>query len=150
MDGTGHSRTAIVNGESVTLTSLSTLRSVFSLIALLNSSISFLISRRRSEFWSSGETGLWQSPRLWLSSSSRLPLDRFSSCWSSSFISWFCLVSSSTVAASAWICWVRAVGSWLDSILSIQNNGGYFPESRYRKTFPTDSVKLMGADLVSR
>ena len=81
LDGTGHSRTVVVNGESVALTSLSTLRSVFSFIALLNSSISFLISRRRSEFWSFGETGLWRSPRRWLSpSSSGLPLDRFSSC----------------------------------------------------------------------
>ena len=50
LDGTGHSRIAVVNGESVALTSLSTLHSVFSFIALLNSSISFLISRRRSEF----------------------------------------------------------------------------------------------------
>ena len=58
LDGTGHSRTAVVNGESVALTSLSTFRSVFFFIALLNSSISFLISRKRFEFWSSGETGL--------------------------------------------------------------------------------------------
>ena len=104
-DGTGHSRTAAVKGESVVLTSLSTLWSVFSLIALINLSISFLISRRRSEFYSSREIGLWQSLLLCLSpSSSKLPLDRFSSCWSRNFISWFCLVSSSTVAASAWIC----------------------------------------------
>ena len=40
------------------------------------------------------------------------------------------------MAASAWICWARPVESWLDSILSIQNNGDYFPESWYRKTFP--------------
>ena len=103
-DGIGHSKTAVVKGELVALTSLSTFRSVFSLIALLNSSISFLISRRKPEFWSSREIGLWQSLFLWLSSSSSgFPLDRFSSCWSHSFISWFCLVSSSMVAASAWI-----------------------------------------------
>ena len=57
-NGTGHSRTTAVKGESVALTGLSTLRSVFSLMALLNSSISFLISRRRSRFRSSRERGL--------------------------------------------------------------------------------------------
>ena len=132
-DGTGHSRTAAVKGESVALTSLSTLRSVFSLIALLNSSISFLISQRRSKFRSSGERGLVWSLLLRLSpSSSGLPLDWFSSYCSRSFISWFCLISSSTVAASAWICWAKAVESWLDSIEVVSN---YFVESQYR-TFP--------------
>ena len=136
-DGTGHSRTTAVNGESVTLTNLSSLYSVFTLMALLNSSISFLISRRRSEFWSSGEMGLGRSLLLWLSpSSSGLPLDRFSSCWSRSFISWFCLVSSSTMAASAWICWARAVESWLDSILNIEVDGNYSVESWCRKCSP--------------
>ena len=53
LEGTGHSWTATVNGESVFLTILSKLWSVFSLMAFLNSSISFLISRRRSEFVSS-------------------------------------------------------------------------------------------------
>ena len=52
-DGIGHSRTAIVKGESVALTNLPRLRSVFSLMALLNLSISILISRRRSELCSS-------------------------------------------------------------------------------------------------
>ena len=124
-----------MKGESVALTNLSTLHSVFSLIVLLNSSISFLISRRRSEFCSSGEIGLWRSLLLWLSpSSSGLLLDQFSSYWSRSFISWFCLVSSSMVAASAWTCWARTAESWLDSILSMENDGDYFLESRYRKT----------------
>ena len=141
-DGTRHSRTAVVNGESVALTSLSTLRSAFSLIVLLNSSISFLIFRRRSEFWSSGETGLRWSLLRWLfPSSSGLPLDRFSSYWSRSFIPWFCLVSSSTVAASAWTCWARAAESWLDSISSMENDGDYFLESRYRKTSPQTAPK---------
>ena len=81
-DGTGHLSTAAVKGESVTLTILSTLQSVLSLMAFLSSSISFLISRTRSEFCSSGVVGLWGVPLLWLSPSpSRLPLDRFSSCW---------------------------------------------------------------------
>ena len=43
-DGTGHSKTAVVKGESVALTILSRLQSIFSLMAFLNSSISFLIS----------------------------------------------------------------------------------------------------------
>ena len=87
-DGTGHSRIAVVNGESVALTILSKLRSVFSLMVFLSSSISFLISRRRSEFCSFGEVGPRRSLLLWLSpSSSWLALDRFSSCWSRSLIS---------------------------------------------------------------
>ena len=116
-DDTGHSKTAVVKGESVALTNLSRLRSVFSLMALLNSSISFLISRRRSEFCLSREVGLRRSLFLWLSPSSfELPLDRFSFYWSCSFISWFCLVSSSMVAARAWTCWAKVVESWLNSI----------------------------------
>ena len=122
-DGTRHSSTAAVKGESVALTVLSMLQSVLPLMALLSSSISFLISQRRSEFCSSGVVGLWGVPLLWLSPfPSRLPLDRFSSCWacwtywSRSFISWFCLVSSSMVAAMAWTCWAKAAESGLDSI----------------------------------
>ena len=53
-DGTGHSRIAVVKGESVTLIILYKLQFVFSLMAFLNSSISFLLSRRRILFiWSS-------------------------------------------------------------------------------------------------
>ena len=81
-DSTGHSSTATVKGESIAFTILSTLRSVLSLMALLSSSISFLISRRRSEFCSPGVVGLWGVPLSWLSPSpSEFPLDRFSSCW---------------------------------------------------------------------
>ena len=84
-DDTGHYRTAAIKGESVVLTILSRLQSVFPLMAFLSSSISFLISRKRSEFCSSGPR--W-SLLLWLSpSSSWLTLDRFSSCWSHSLIS---------------------------------------------------------------
>ena len=127
----GHSRTAAVKGESVTLISLSTLRSVFSLIAFLNLSISFLISWKRFAFYSFGEIALWRSLLLWLSPSSfGLPLDRFSSYWSHSFISWFCLVSSSTVAVSAWIFWARAAESWLDSI-RVWKDGNCFFKPQY-------------------
>ena len=116
-NGTGHSRTATINVESVVLTILSKLRSVFLLMAFLSSSISFLISRRRSEFGPSGVAGLRRSLLLWLyPSSSWLVLDQFSSCWRSSLISWFCLVSSSTLAVSVWICRANAVESWSHSI----------------------------------
>ena len=50
LEGMGHSRTTMVKGESVLLAILSRIQSVFSLIAFLNSFISFLISLRRSEF----------------------------------------------------------------------------------------------------
>ena len=101
-DGTKHSRTAAIKGESVVLTILSRLWSVFPLMAFLSLSISFLISRRRSEFGSSGVVGPRRSSFLWLSPlSSWLALNWFSSYWSCSLISWFCLVSSSMLAARA-------------------------------------------------
>ena len=113
LEGTGHSRTVVMKGESVALTILSTLRSVFSFRAFLSSSISFLTSPSKSEFCSSGVVGLRWALLLWLSpSSSGLPLDScwaYWTCWSRSFISWFCLVSSSMVAARAWTCWAKAV-----------------------------------------
>ena len=56
-DGTGHSKTAVEKGKSVVLTILSRLRSIYPLIAFFNLSISFLISRRRSEFGSSSVVG---------------------------------------------------------------------------------------------
>ena len=56
-DGTEHSWTARVKGKSVVLTILSRLWSIFPLIAFLSSSISFLISLRRSEFASFGVLG---------------------------------------------------------------------------------------------
>ena len=55
--GIGHSTTTTVKCESVLLTILSRLRSVLSLIAFLSSSISFLISLRRSELTPSGVFG---------------------------------------------------------------------------------------------
>ena len=63
-EGTGHSWTTKVNGESVFLTILSRLWSVFPLIAFLNSSIAFLISLKRSKFAPSRVLGhlLWLSP----------------------------------------------------------------------------------------
>ena len=80
-DGTGHSRTAAMKGESIVLTILSRLRSVFPLMAFLSSSISFLISRRRFELGPSGVASLQRSLLLWLSPlSSWLVLDWFSFC----------------------------------------------------------------------
>ena len=116
-DGTRHSRTTAVKGESVVLTILSKLRSVFLLMVFLNSSISFFISWRRFELGPSRVVGLRRSFLLWLSPSfSWLILDRFSSCWSPNLISWFCLMSSSTLAVSVWICRASAAEAWLDSI----------------------------------
>ena len=80
-DGTGHSKTAVEKGKSVVLTILSRLRSIYPLIAFFSSSISFLISRRRSKFGSSLVVGPRRSLLLWISpSSSWLALDRFSYC----------------------------------------------------------------------
>ena len=96
-EGIGHSRTTMVKGDSVLLTILSRLWSVFSLIAFLSSSISFLISLRRSELAPSRVLSRF----FWLFlSSSQLVSERLSSYCSCSLISWFCLVSFSTVAAS--------------------------------------------------
>ena len=120
LEGTGHSRTAVVKGESMALTILSTLRSVYSFRALLSSSISFLTSCSKFEFCSSGVVGLRWALLLWLSPSSfELPLDSCWTCWTCwirNFISWFCLVSSSMMAARAWTCWAKAVESRLDYI----------------------------------
>ena len=114
-EGIRHSRTAMVKGEFVLQTILSRLRFVFSLITFLSSSFTFLISLRRFELAPSGVLG-----RLfWLSlSSSRLVSMWLSSYCSHSLISWFCLVSSSTMATSVWICRANVAGSWLalDSI----------------------------------
>ena len=119
LEGTGHSWTATVNGESIFLTILSKLRSVFSLMAFLNSFISFLISWRRSEFVSSNMLA-----HLSLLSTPSFPLSSiwFCSCCSCCLISWFCLVSSSTMAASDWTCTASTAGSWLvvDSIWSVE------------------------------
>ena len=109
-------------GEFVLLTILSKLRSVFSLIAFFSSSISFLISLRRSELAPSRVPG----HLFWLSlSSSRLVSKRLSSCCSRNLISWFCLVSSSTVVASVWIYRANAARSWLtlDSIWTCELRG---------------------------
>ena len=88
-------------------------------MAFLSSSISLLISRRRSEFVSSGVL-----VRLPLLSTPSFPLSIiwFCSYCSCYLISWFCLVSSSTMVASDWTYTTSAVGSWLvvDSIWSFE------------------------------
>ena len=141
-EGIGHTKTAMVKGESVLLTILSKLWFVFSLIAFLNSALSFLISLRRFEFTPSGVLGhlFWTSLSL-----SRLVFKRLSSCCSRCLISWFCLVSSSTVAASVWICRVNATGSWLalDFTWTYKLTGMVLLNLSAKKSFPTDSAKLM-------
>ena len=122
LEGTGHSWTATVNGESIFLTILSKRWTVFPLIVFLNSSISFLISLRRSEFISFGVL-----VRLLLLSTPSSPLTSvwLSSCCSRCLISWFCLVSYSTMVASDWICRANTAGSWLvvDSIWTFEVDG---------------------------
>ena len=154
MEGTGHSWTATVNGESVFLTILSKLWSVFSLMAFLNSSISFLISWRRSEFVSSGV--LVCLPLLSTSSFS-LSSGWFCSCCSYYLISWFCRVSSSTMAASDWTCTASAAGSWLvvDSIWNVELDGtvlySYATKSnRSHRQSQTDDTQIVSQMRSSR
>ena len=143
-----------MKGEFVFLTILSRLRSIFSLIAFCNSSISFLISLRRSELGPSGVTGCRRSSLLWLSpSSSQLFSKRLFSCYSRSLISWFCLVSFSTLAASIWICRANAAGSWLalDSIWTCELNGSMPSNLGTKKVIPhrqcqTDDAKIVNRD----
>ena len=68
-----------------------------------------------------------------------------SSCCSRYLISWFCLVSSSTVAANVWICRANAIGSWLalDSIWTYKLTGMVLLNPSAKKLFPTDGAKLM-------
>ena len=150
LDGIRHSKTAIVNGESIVLTIQSKLRSVCPLMAFISPSISFPISQRGSEWGSSGVVdSQWSLLLRPFPSSSWLALDRFSSYWSHSFISWFCLVSSSTVAARAWNCWARATKSWLDSIWMWKSIGDYDFNPEYENVVPTNGAKLMKRDFVS-
>ena len=139
----------MVKGESVLLTILSKLWSVFSLIAFFNSSISFLISLRRSELSPSGIPShlFWLSP-----SSSRLVSEQLSSCCSRCLISWFYLVSSSMVAASVWICKANAARSWLmlDSIWTCELNGNMLSNLGAKKVIPTDGAKLIMQKIVSQ
>ena len=119
-------------------------------MAFLSSSISFLISQRGSKWGSSGVVSSRRSLLLRLfPSSSWLALERFSSYWSCSFISWFCLVSSSTMATRAWTCWARAVESWLDSIWMWKLIGDYAFDPKYENAIPTDGAKLMKRNFVS-
>ena len=128
-EGIGHSKTLVVKGESVLLTIPSRFWSVFSLIAFLSSSFSLLISPRRSKFASSEVFGHQWLSLLWLSPSSFwlvliLVAERFSCC-NCNLISWFYLVSSSTMAMRFWICSTSATESCgvLDSIWTLQLNG---------------------------
>ena len=138
-EGTGHSRTTIVEDESILLTILSKLRSVFSCIALLNLSISFLISLGRSKLAPFGVASHQLSFLLWISPlSSWLVLDRLSSCYNRSLISWFCLMSSSMLAVSVWICRANAVESWgvLDCIWTFKLNGTTLSNLSMKMLFP--------------
>ena len=153
-EGTGHSRIALVKGESVLLSILSRLRFIFSLIAFLNSSISFLISLRRLKLAPSRVTGHRRLSLLWLSPSlSQLVSEWLSSCCSCSLISWFYLVSSSTLVASIWICRANTARSWLvlDSIWAYELNGTTFSNLGAKKVIShrqhqTDDAKIINWD----
>ena len=154
LEGTGHSWTATVKGESVFLTILFKLWFVFPLMAFLNSSISFLISPRRSEFTSSG---VLVHLFLLSSSSSLLTSVRLSSYCSCCLISWFCLVSSSTVAVSDWICRANAArsGLVLDSIWTCELNGTVLLNHVLKSNCPhrwrqTDDVWIINQVWLSR
>ena len=128
-EGIGHSKTVVVKGESILLTIQSKLRSIFSLIALFSSSISFLISLKRSKLGSYGVASHRCSSFLWLSPlSSQLVPDRFSSYCNRNLISWFYRVGSSTPTMNVWICRANAIESWgvLGSIWTCELNGTTF------------------------
>ena len=144
----------MVNGGSVFLTILSKLWSVFSLMAFLNLSISFLISRRRSEFVSSGmlvrllllSTPSFSSSSVW-----------FCSCCSCCLVSWFRLVSSSTMAVSDWTCIASAAGSWLvvDSIWNVELDGTVLyscasKRNRSHRRRQTDDARIVSQMRLSR
>ena len=148
LDGTGHSKTTIVNKESVVLTILSKFRSICPLMAFLSSSISFLISGRESKWGSSRVVGPRPSLLLRLSPlSSWLALNRFSYYRSHSFISLFCLVSS--VATRAWTYWARAIESWLDSIWMWKLIGNYAFNPEYENVVLIDGAKLTKRGFIS-
>ena len=116
----------------------------FPLMALLSSSISFLISQRRSELGLLGVATCWRSLLLWLSPLlSQLVPERLSSCWSRSLISWFYLVSSSTLVGSASICRANAAKSWLDSIWTWEFEWNYAFKPNCESVVPIDDAKLM-------
>lgn len=129
----GHSKILVVKGEFVLLTVLSKFLSIFSLITLFSSSISFLMFLWRFELASSEEFGCRESSLLQLSLSFFLLVptfvgERFSSCYNYNLISWFCLVSFSMLAVSVWICSASAVKSCrvLDSVWILELNGTTF------------------------
>ena len=117
-----------MNGESVLLTIPSKFFAVFPFIAFLISSIFFLILLRRSLLASADHSVLLEPYLPWLPSGSCtsssfllfsiLLGERFYSCCNCCLISWFCFVSSSTLAMRAWTCNARVAdsGCALDSI----------------------------------
>ena len=114
-------RTFCVNGESVLLTIPSKFFVVFPFVVFLSSSISFLILLKRSLLASSECFVLLEPSPPWLPFGSRgsssfllflaLLGERFSSYCSRCLISWFCFVSSSTLAMRAWTCSAKVADS---------------------------------------
>ena len=104
-----------------------------------------LLSHLLEEIW---VRLFWVLVRLLLLSTLLSPLMSIwlSSCCSYCLISWFCLVSSSTMAASDWICRANAAESWLvvDSIWTFELDGtvlyNYVSKSNH---LPTNGAELM-------
>ena len=116
-----------MNRESVLLTIPSKFFFVFPFIAFLSSSISFIMLLRRLLLASLDQSVLLDPSLPWLPSGSCassfllfsiLLGERFSCYCNRCLISWFCLMSSSTLAVRAWICSAKAAASGyaLDSI----------------------------------
>ena len=154
LGGKGHSTTFFVKGELVLFTIQSRILVVFSFIAFFNSSISFLMLISKSSFALSNHSILLKPslPSLFSGSCTTssfllflIHLDEwFSSCCSRCLISWFCLVNSSILAVSIWICKANATEScgMLDSIWILKMVELRF-QIEVRKSFPTDDTKLM-------
>lgn len=117
-----------MNSKLVLLTIPSKFFVVFPSIAFLSSSISLLMLLKRSLLASSNRSILLELSFPWLPSRSCalssfllfsiLLGEQFSSYCNRCLISWFCFVSSFTLAMKAWICNARAIdsGCALDSI----------------------------------
>ena len=142
-DGIGHSRTAIVKGEFVVLTILSRLQSVFSLIAFLSLSNSFLTSWKRSEFCSFGVVSYLPHPPGWLWTDS--PLVKAVASFPD-FVWW----------ALRW--WPQEPGLAELRLLNLDWTPSkckcwletYAFEPKYKNVVPTDGAKLMKYKFVSR
>ena len=154
LGGKGHSITFFMKGELVLFTIQSRILVVFSFIAFFNSSISFFMLLSRSSLALSDHSVLIEPsiPSLFSKACTSYSFllffillnEWFSSYCTRCLISWFCLVNSSILALSIWICKANATKScgMLDSIWILKMVELCF-QIEVRKSFPTDDAKLM-------